>query len=147
MVLFSCPVVNLSNKPNLPYCLSFHFALTLRKPPRNQTFSWPQQPVPFVIPTSGNACSSTWESSSPGAKQSRAHGGRTQRLSHTSLNFICFSHLACCYFPCYTKANEKGRGEIRLLTAPRLTLHKIIHHDASPTAEQSHENSHLLQFS
>lgn len=64
----------------------------------------------------------------------------------SSFNFICFSQLACCYFPHYTKASERGRGEIRLLTTPRLTLHKIIHHDASPAAEQSHENSHLLQL-
>lgn len=97
--------------------------------------------------TSGNVCNSTWESSSSEAEQSGAHRSRIQSLSHTSFNFICFSRLACCYFPRYTKANERGRGEMRLLTAARLTLHKIIHHDASPAAEQSHENSHLLQFS
>lgn len=67
--------------------------------------------------------------------------------SSSSLNFICFSQLACCYFPHYTKGSERGRGEISLLTTPRLTLHKIVHHEASPAAEQSHENSHLLQSS
>lgn len=63
------------------------------------------------------------------------------------LTSSAFQNLHAAMFPHYTKASERGRGETRLLTTPRLTLHKIIHHDASPATEQSHENSHLLQFS
>lgn len=115
--------------------------------PKNQTFFRPQQPAPYATCTSGNAHSSIWDSKSPGDEKSEAQRGRIQKLSHTSLYIICFSQLTCCYFPHYTKGGERGRGEIRLLTTPRLTLHKLIHHDASPATEQPHENSHLLQFS
>lgn len=74
--------------------------------------------------------------------EAEPRGSATRPLTSSTFHIL---HAAI--FPRYAKANERGQGAIRLLTAPRLTLHKIIHHDASPATEQSHENSHLLQFS